>query len=502
MNYKYNIPNGEYYSNPFNSQNKIALHTTKYKNNSTKGKNRILNSYNSRNIDYQNNTNNYSKNIINSDYNSLNKDNSILSKYNITRFKNDRTSSSDMVNLKKKFNSVNQKIERLNQMLNTLDTYTSRNINNNYEKRPNSSNRINKIPNNILTNSNYKHYSNFINSPISSIDYKINYSSYQSPILKNVNYNNNNNYQNYQNSLTTKDSTNYIYSPKSNYTPIKQTSLRYNNSSQSNNITFKNNSFGNLNKEKNIVNKQENSFISPIKNNIYYNNNNYNLINKTKKYINENNNSKNLKNGNINTDFHYSNLNNKKIHYERVKNYVIPKDSNLNKMIQNLHEKRKILIDGEEDGLERYRKLKLNQKLNNFNKNLITGHWSHIKNSFDGNDHSNFFNEYKKNNVGIKVYHSPIQMNKNKSDNNLTIKNTENNNKKDSKSNYKIDISEIRDMLDLLNEQKNNTKDNPLVIKDYENKKIPKKKEENEYQKEYINYKKDLNNIKVNQNFI
>ena len=252
MNYKYNIPNGEYYSNPFNSQNKFSFQTN-YINNTTKAKSRIVNPYNSRNIDFENNKNNFSKKIINSDYNTVNKNNSISPKYNITRYKNDRTSSSDMFNLKMKFNFVNQKIERLNQMLNSLDSLTSRNIKNNHEKRPNSTNKINKIPNSIFTNSNNKNYSNFINSPVSSIDYKVNYSSYQSPILKNLNsQSNNNNYQNYPNSLTTKDSTNYIYSPNNNFSPIKQNSLRYNNSNISNNLTFKKNIFENLNNEKNI----------------------------------------------------------------------------------------------------------------------------------------------------------------------------------------------------------------------------------------------------------
>ena len=89
MNYKYNIPNGEYYSNPFTSQNKLSFQTTNYINNSTKVKNRILNPYNSRNIDFQNKINNFSKNIIKSDYNTVNKDNSISPKYNITRYKNE-----------------------------------------------------------------------------------------------------------------------------------------------------------------------------------------------------------------------------------------------------------------------------------------------------------------------------------------------------------------------------------------------------------------------------
>ena len=135
---------------------------------------------------------------------------------------------------------------------------------------------------------------------------------------------------------------------------------------------------------------------------------------------------------------------------------MIPKDNNLNKMIKNLHEKRKILIDGEEDGLERYRRLKLNQKLNNFNKNLITGHWSHIKSSFDGNDHSNYLNEYKKNNSGIKVYYSPIEMNKNKSDNNIIIKNNENNNKKDTKSNINLEKTKPGSVYKNVNNNKTN----------------------------------------------
>ena len=70
-------------------------------------------------------------------------------------------------------------------------------------------------------------------------------------------------------------------------------------------------------------------------------------------------------------------------------------------MINNLHEKTKVFSNFNNDGLDRLRKLRLNQKMNNFNKRMITGNWSNIRNSFDigtnvvSNYLRNYFNNKK-----------------------------------------------------------------------------------------------------------
>ena len=123
-------------------------------------------------------------------------------------------------------------------------------------------------------------------------------------------------------------------------------------------------------------------------------------------------------------------------------------------MINQLHEKRKLLVDGGPEGLERYRKLRLNQKLNIFNKRLISGDWSNIRNSYDGNNFGNFIKQHsKRNNLGISIYYNPIKMkNENIRYDNSNICNNCNN--KPDLVNCNIQSNEITNMLNLINKKK------------------------------------------------
>ena len=125
MSYKYYFPNGEYYTNPLSSSAAFPYHFSDYLGNSSNRRNELFISTNSRNNNFYRKLNNnlvFPEKIYNKRLNSKNE-----------------TPSSEMLSLRLKFNSVNEKIERLDNLLKASDF--SRNSNE-FEKRPNSYSKI------------------------------------------------------------------------------------------------------------------------------------------------------------------------------------------------------------------------------------------------------------------------------------------------------------------------------------------------------------------------
>ena len=409
MSYKYYFPNGEYYTNPLSSSAAFPYHFSDYLGNSSNRRNELFISTNSRNNNFYRKLNNnlvFPEKIYNKRLNSLSP------RYN----SKNETPSSEMLSLRLKFNSVNEKIERLDNLLKASDF--SRNSNE-FEKRPNSYSKILKSSNNTFSNyinnsnnrlySEKKNYSNYLYSPtsLSSYDKKINYSNYLSPTIPRLSDNNN---DNLINSTTTKASFDYNHTPNINFNSpqsisIKNYSNLYDISNESNNTNYNiksfNFSFNNFKEDlKNKISKQEDFNISPIKDDVKTS---FNVLYNARKLINDykSRNNKFDKKPNINLNINYNEK-------REIKNNKIFSDSDLNEIISNLHEKRKLLVEGGEDGLKKYKKLRLNEKMNKFNKRFMTGNNLNI-NTFEGNYCSNCLNNNsKKNKIGISIYSNPV----------------------------------------------------------------------------------------------
>ena len=454
MNYNFSISNRRYYSNPKYST--LTPQTSNYFGKSINKRIELFSPLNSRNNKFERNQSNLT---IISNYSNIKNDNLLSPNQNMNNYKKN-TFCSEMINLKLKFNSINQKIERLNKLLNVYDI-TSRN-NNNEIKRPNSYNQIYKkttennnlnLHNSVLF-SNKK--SNIFNSPISCI----NNNNYLSPSNKKSSVENYYSNDNLINSSSSKSTLDYNNHSSNYFTPNKSISLRFYSNSHndnlnlSNNSHFKINSFSNLlspEHNKNEISKQENfNIISET------NKNNYDNIKKTRKLI-SNYKSRNSNNNKLLGGNSYRNNKIKKIDLDRLNNTnVLLSNGELKKAIKNLHEKRKILVDGYNDGLERYRKLKLNQQLNNFNKRIITGNWSYLRNSFDESNYPNFLNNsIRRNHLKVKVYYPFNKIEENSKDKNIKINNN---------VNKEIVTSEIKEKK--LDNQKLNNKDEYIKIKD------------------------------------
>ncbi len=405
MSYKYYFPNGEYYTNPLSSSAAFPSHFSDYLGNSSNRRNELSISTNSRNNNFYRKINNnlvFPEKIYNKRLNSLSP------RYNS---KNENPSS-EMLSLRLKFNSFNEKIERLDNLLKASDF--SRNSNE-IEKRPNSYSKIFKSSNNTYSNyinnsnnrlySEQKNYSNYLHSPtsLSSYDQKINYSNYFSPSIPRFSDNNN---DNLINSTTTKATFDYNHTPNINFNSpisIKNYSNLYDISNESNNTNYNiksfNFSFNNFKEDlKNKISKQEDFNISPIKDDVKTS---FNVLYNARKLINDykSRNNKFDRKPNINLNINYNEK-------REIKNNKIFSDSDLNEIISNLHEKRKLLVEGGEDGLKKYKKLRLNEKMNKFNKRFMTGN---NLNNFEGNYCSNCLNNNsKKNKIGISIYSNPV----------------------------------------------------------------------------------------------
>ena len=409
MSYKYYFPNGEYYTNPLSSSAAFPYRFSDYLGNSSNRSNELLISTNSRNNNFYRKLNNnlvFPEKIYNKRLNSLSP------RYN----SKNETPSSEMLSLRLKFNSFNEKIERLDNLLKASDF--SRNSNE-FEKRPNSYSKILKSSNNTFSNyinnsnnrlySEKKNYSKYLQSPtsLSSYDKKINYSNYLSPTIPRLSDNNN---DNLINSTTTKASFDYNHTPNINFNSpqsisIKNYSNLYDISNESNNTNYNiksfNFSFNNFKEDlKNKISKQEDFNISPIKDDVKTS---FNVLYNARKLINDykSRNNKFDKKPNFNLNINYNEK-------REIKNNKIFSDSDLNEIISNLHEKRKLLVEGGEDGLKKYKKLRLNEKMNKFNKRFMTGNNLNI-NTFEGNYCSNCLNNNsKKNKIGISIYSNPV----------------------------------------------------------------------------------------------
>ena len=298
INYNYNFPNGEYYTNPLSSSTSLPNNFSKFFENISNMRNQLLNPFTTRNNHFYSRTNNVINNSIIS--NSSKRDISYTPKYNLKNFKNE-TPTSDMMSLKSRFNSLNQKIEKLNNLLTSSEFISQKNSKKDIEKRPNSYNKVLNNSNNIFSNYvnfnnaklySHKHnYSNVLNSPsFSSFDRNTNYSNFLSPPVNKLIYDNTNN--NLINSETTKTTFDYNYSPLKEFSPSKSISFKFYSNQKSdlsneiNNLKSSPYSFNNFKDDNNSIqiSKQDNFNISPIKSE---NERSYFLINQTRKIIND-----------------------------------------------------------------------------------------------------------------------------------------------------------------------------------------------------------------------
>ena len=279
---------------------------------------------------------------ISSNLEQLKRDNSPMCFLN----SNNNTISPELMNIRMNFDLLNHKIERLNNLLKE-----SENDNKGHNHmRPNSSSQLNenysnnpKYLNTITTNSTFDNNTSRTQNSILRTDYslKLNSSS-----------NRNSSVLNESNDLKTKSL---------NYTPIPS---------------------------KDILSVHSiNNLLTPPKNkgvdNFTYKNRKFNPNNDD---FDDNNYQIKV---NIKT---ITQPNNERIKYKSK----LLTEGDISEMINNLHEKTKVFSNFNNDGLDRLRKLRLNQKINNFNKRMITGNWSNIRNSFDigTNAVSNYLRNY------------------------------------------------------------------------------------------------------------
>ena len=384
-----------------------------------------------------------------------------------------KSSSPTMMNIRMNFDLLNHKIERLNKLL----TESNSNISNSLNKqiiRPNSTNKFYKntfnlkspeFLNTITTNASIDNLSrNFNNNSPFKNSYSFRYS-------------------------TTTNRNNEVSSNDLNEHNLENLSI--NNSS--NNIN--NNSI--YSKEKLSVNSINNLLTPPKNKNI----DNYTYKNpKFTNYIN-NNNIKNTIKINIKTR---NDIKNEIPESNKTKAKLLTKND-ISEMINNLHEKTKSFLNHHQIGIDRYKSLKLNKKLNNFNRGVISGNLNNIRNSFDmrGNRAINYIRDYLNNKEIAFKYNnqSPIK-NVQLNYNNINYS-IDNNNNNINKNNYcstssckkckrkqperKIysygNKNEFdKKIMDILSFQKNYK---PIQIK-----------ENNNYQKKNYNYKKGNYNIK------
>ena len=384
-----------------------------------------------------------------------------------------KESSPEMMNIRMNFDLLNHKIERLNTLLNE-EKNTSINYYDSFYKRPSSMNKL-------YDKGNYKFNSN-INTTTPSYDSYSNNSPLRNSYSLRYNNINNNNVDilNESNDLRNKSINNFSnnYSPKHFSRDNISINLinNYLNPPQNNNIdnfTYQNKNF--------INNKNTMSDVNNNNNNITINNNypiKVNIKTIKEKKIERPLNEFQKQNGRLLTE------------------------SDITEMINNLHEKTKKLGTNQNDGLDRYRRLKLNQRMNNFNKRMIGGNWKNSRNNLNYalNSPSHYIRNFS-NNKGVSIkytqIHSPIKgIDLNfKNDNNRIIKvnkiefcNSCKKCKKNPEKNYcQSDMNFDKKMNNFLKRQNYNN----IPIQEREN-------NNNLYQKNFneINYNKRILNVK------
>ena len=381
-----------------------------------------------------------------------------------------KSSSPTMMNIRMNFDLLNHKIERLNNLL----TESNSNISNSLNKqnlRPNSTNKF-----------------------------------YNTLNLKSPDY---------LNTITTNVSIDNASRHFTNYSPFKNSyTLRYNTTTNRNNEASSNDlndyNFENLsiNKSSNNINNNSiyskdnlsvdsiNNLLTPPKNK---NIDNYTY--KNRRFLNNvnNNNLKNTIKINIKTR---NDIKNERPESFKAKARLLTK-SDISEMINNLHEKTKSFLNSHQNLLDRYKRLKINKKLNIFNRGFLSGNLNNIRNSFDIRTNSaiNYIRSYlNPKDIIFKYNKSPIKNVQLNYNNNYLKKN---NNFNINKNNYcststckkckrKLPEKKIfsygnnyefdRKIMDILSFQKNNK---PIQIN-----------ANNIYQKKNSKYKKENYNIK------
>ena len=388
--------------------------------------------------------------------------------------KDNKTSNPTMMNIRMNFDLLNHKIERLNNMMintssNDYDTFDLKSNDSfrTFEKRNNKNpNYLNSVTTTVTND----------NSP-----FKNSYSQRKefSPSIDNYSFRYSNNY--YENKLN-----------KSNENNFKNNSI--------NNIS--NNYINNqISKDDLSINSANKLLNPPEKNKVQ------NFTYKNMKYMSNNNINNYLENNTtnelINNDSYPIKVNIKTVNQKKInrsisqfknKNYNsrLLTEGDISEMINNLHEKTKKFNNLSKDGLDRFRRLKLNQRMNNFNKRIITGNWQLNILDKGFNNTSSYLRNYS-NNSNKSV---PITYNQ-------SIKNTNNSNLNDinNKDNTKIKVNKVQNCTTktCTNCKKKNKRINQ-EINIYDNKKLIEKLKSQNSNKPIQISEKNYNNYQENYN--
>ena len=220
---------------------------------------------------------------------------------------------------------------------------------------------------------------------------------------------------------------------------------------ESNDNNFRNNSINSISNsyinnkicKDDLSNNSVNDLSSPEKNqskNFSYTNMKYTINNNINNYMN-NDTNKLINNDSYPIKVNIKTINQKKVnrpiskYYNHTYNSRLLSKGDITKMINNIHEKTKMYNNFSKDGLDRFRRLKLNQRMNNFNKRIITGNWQLNILDKGFNNTSSYLRNYS-NNSNKSV---PITYNQ-------SIKNTNNSNLNDinNKDNTKIKVNKVQ----------------------------------------------------------
>ena len=273
----------------------------------------------------------------------------------------------------------------------------------------------------------------------------------------------NNKNQNYLNSVTT--TVTYDNSPFKNsvsqrkeFSPsIDNYSFKYNNynyempNESFDDSNFKNKSIHNISNNyiHNHISNDDisinsvNNFVNlPKKNkvkNLTYKNMKYRVNDNINNYLENNNTNELIKNDSNPIKVNIKTINQNKRAISQYKkpdyNSRLLTKGDISEMINNLHEKTKKFNNLSKDGLDRFRRLKLNQRMNNFNKRIITGSWKSNILDKGFNNTSTYLRNYSNNsNKSIPISY------------NQSVKNTSNSNINDinNKDDKKIKVNKIQ----------------------------------------------------------
>ena len=389
--------------------------------------------------------------------------------------KENKNANPTMMNIRMNFDLLNHKIERLNNLL--TEPNKSNNDYDNYDLKSNNSYRFFEKGNNNNTN--------YLNSVTTTVTYD------NSPFINS-------------------------YSQRKDFSPrIDNYLFRYKNFNsevlnESNDNNFRNNSINSISNsyinnkicKDDLSNNSVNDLSSPEKNqskNFSYTNMKYTINNNINNYMN-NDTNKLINNDSYPIKVNIKTINQKKVnrpiskYYNHTYNSRLLSKGDITKMINNIHEKTKMYNNFSKDGLDRFRRLKLNQKMNNFNKRIITGYWQSNILDKGFNDASTYLRNYS-NNSNKSV---PITYNQ-------SFKNTKNNihiNDIKNKDNKKITVNKIQNCTPKVCtncKKKNNRINKDINI--YDNKKlIDKLKSQNSNKPVQISEKFNNYHDKYNEN--